>query len=93
MLTHIVLFTLKDPADAGRIAGVLRAMDGRVPSLKSIEVGVDEMPSPRSAHVSLITRFDDEDGFEAYRVHPVHQDVLAVMREAVQSAVKVDYRS
>ncbi|MFT5685761.1 MAG: hypothetical protein ACI8RZ_006715, partial [Myxococcota bacterium] len=58
MYTHIVLFHFKNPGDAPEAAEKLRGMVGHIPTLRSIEVGVDDAPSPRSAHLSLLTRFD-----------------------------------
>ncbi len=93
MYTHIVLFTLKDPADAERVATQIRALEAQIPSLKSIEVGVDDAPSHRSAHVSLITRHDDPAGLAAYAIHPVHQALLTWVKPYVQATQKVDYAS
>ena len=93
MYTHIVLFHLKDPSSAQKAAERLRGMAGRIPTLRSIDVGVDDAPSPRSAHLSLITRFDDPVGLEAYQVHPVHQALLDWIRPQIERTVKVDYAS
>ncbi len=93
MVTHVVLFKLRDPSP-GMIkatAEVLREMEGKIPSLRSIEVGVDEVGSERSHDICLITRFEDWEGLEAYRVHPLHGRVLAHMQRVVQSSVCVDY--
>ena len=91
MYTHIVLFNLTDPAGAEEAAEKLRAMAGQIPTLRSIEVGVDDTPSPRSAHLSLITRFDDQAGLAAYAVHPVHVALLEWIRPRIERAIKVDY--
>ncbi|MCO4747583.1 MAG: Dabb family protein [Proteobacteria bacterium] len=93
MLTHLVLFTLEDPADIERTAAVLRGMQGKIPALKGLEVGTDILPSDRSAHIALITRFEDEAGLSAYAGHPVHLEVLAHMKTVVKQAVKVDFSS
>jgi hypothetical protein len=93
MYTHIVFFHLVDPAEAQTVAEKLRGMAGRIPTLREIEVGVDDAPSPRSAHVSLITRFDDPAGLEAYAVHPVHLALLDWIRPRLERATKVDYPS
>lgn len=93
MLTHVVLFALKDPADAEPTAAILRGMAGRIPTLRSVEVGLDALPSERSMHLALITRHDDRAGLAAYAAHPVHQEVLAHMRQVVERSVKVDFES
>ncbi|MEL6344684.1 MAG: Dabb family protein [Myxococcota bacterium] len=91
MYTHVVLFHLNDPQDAAEAVARLEAMVGRIPALRALEAGVDDAPSDRSAHVCLITRFDDADGLEAYRVHPVHQELLAWMKPRVARSIKVDF--
>ena len=93
MYTHIVLFFLRDPAGAEEAAEKLRSMEGKIPALRSIEVGVDDAPSPRSAHLSLITRFDSPEGLAEYAVHPVHKALLAWIGPRLERAIKVDYAS
>lgn len=92
-LTHVVLFKLKDrsPEAVERTAAVLRSMEGNIPQLRGIEVGVNVVPSPRAYDIALITRFDSLADMEAYQVHPFHQGVLAHMREVMESAVAVDF--
>lgn len=93
MVHHLVLFTLDDPADRDEAVAVLRGMQGRIPTLRGVEVGVDERPSPRSAHIALLTHFDDWEGLDAYAVHPHHVDVvLAHMGRVVAEAKKVDWQ-
>ena len=42
MYSHIVMFTLKDKDDIPQTVGTLQAMEGRIPQLRYIEVGVDD---------------------------------------------------
>ncbi len=91
MYHHVVLFFLKDPAEIPGTVKVLQDMAGRIPSLRKVDVGVDDSPGPRSAHVALVTSFDDAEGYEAYRVHPVHKQVLAHMKTVVERSFKVDW--
>ena len=95
MITHIVLFKLKDrsPDSVARTAAVLRNMEGKIPELLSIEVGTDVLHSERSYDISLITRHESLEALQAYQVHPVHQQVIAHMQEAREAAVSVDYES
>jgi len=89
--SHIVMFTLKDKEDIPQTLGTLRAMEGRIPQLRYIEVGLDDSPSPRSADIVLITRFDSPEALKVYQQHPHHQQVLEFLGEVVERAVKVDY--
>jgi heme-degrading monooxygenase HmoA len=93
MLTHVVLFKLKNPATIEETVQVLRSMEGAIPELRGIEVGADVVRSPRSYDIALITRFDSMEAMEKYQVHPFHQGVLAHMRTVMESAVAVDFES
>lgn len=93
MITHIVLFKMKDrsPEAIEEAAQVLRDMEGKIEVLRYIEVGVDVVRSDRSYDIALTTRFDSLDDLNAYAVHPVHQKVLEYMATARESSIVVDY--
>jgi hypothetical protein len=91
MLTHVVLFQFADPAAAKTAADKLAAMDGRIETLRAIEVGLDVSKSARSFDVALITRFEDQAGLEAYAVHPVHLEVVAYIKAHAEKSIVVDY--
>lgn len=95
MITHIVLFKLKDgsPESVERTVQVLRNMEGKIDVLKSIEVGIDVLHSARSYDIALITKFNSLEDLEIYQVHPEHQKVIAHMNEARESSVSVDFES
>lgn len=94
MLTHVVLFKLKDRSAAGvadtqaRLAGL-----AGIETLRGFEVGADIIHSPRSYDIALIARFDDMAGYEVYRDHPIHHPVLAHTREAAEVIIAVDFES
>lgn len=92
-LTHVVLFKLKErsPEAVEKTAHVLRSMEGKIASLQGIEVGVNVVPSPRAYDIALITRFASLADMELYQAHPIHQDVLAHMREVMETAAAVDF--
>jgi len=95
MITHIVLFRLKDrtPESIQKTVDILRAMEGQIEQLKSIEVGTDVLHTERSYDIGLVTKFDSLDDLQQYQVHPVHQKVIAHMSEVRESAVSIDYES
>lgn len=94
-LTHVVFFKLKDrsPENAARAAAMLRSLDGVVPTLQEIEVGVNVVSSARAYDIALLTRFASLADMEAYQIHPRHQAVGATMSELSESIVAVDYSS
>ena len=93
MITHIVLFKLADPKPESleSTAEVLRSMEGNIPELQSIDVGIDALKTERSFDIALVTRHADWDAYQAYQIHPVHQGVLVHMRSVVERSVAVDY--
>mgnify|MGYP002479015071 FL=1 len=95
MLTHVVLFKLKDrrPETIQKTKEVLMGMEGKIPMLLSIEVGVDVLRSERSYDIVLITKFHSLQDMLAYQEHPVHQEVLRYMNEVRESSVCVDFES
>ena len=87
-LTHAVMFTLHDPADAPEAVERLRALGGRIPTLLSVAAGTSSSGS--APHVLLITTHADEAGLQAYQVHPVHQELLGWIRPRIADRAVVD---
>jgi len=92
-MNHVVFFRFSNEDDAVEAARRLRALDGVVPSLRSIEVGVDVLRTQRSWDLCLITRFDDEAGMQAYQVHPAHEEVVSWIRLHASAVAAVDWPS
>ena len=96
MITHIVLFKLKERTPEGieQAKGKLLSMEGKVEQLRHLEVGVDLIHSERSADVALVTKFDSLEDLQAYQVHPYHaNEVAAYMRGVCSSVVSADYQT
>ncbi len=91
MFTHVVMFKLKDKADCEETVAKLRSLEGKVPSLRQIEVGQDVLQSGRSFDIVLITKFDDLAGMQAYQTDPNHVTVVEHMHRVAETAVAVDY--
>ena len=94
MFTHVVFFRLKDKSKENieKAREIILRTEGRVPTLRSIKVGVDVVRSPRSYDLALITTFDSREDMDAYQVHPVHtEEVLAVLRPMLESSAAVDF--
>lgn len=94
MIAHIVLFKLKEPTseNVALVKEKLLSMEGRVPMLRKLEVGVDVIRSERSYDVALYTHFDTLEDLQAYQVHPYHaDDVVPVMKANCAAIVAADY--
>ena len=95
MITHIVLFKLKDESAESieKARNILRDMEGKIPELKGIEVGVDVTHSDRSYNLALMTKFDSLESLEAYQINPLHVGVSKYMVSISASIVAVDFES
>ncbi len=93
MLTHIVLFKLKDSRNSQKATDVLLGMKGKIPQLRHLEAGIDVLHSERSYDLALVTKFDSLDDMKAYQAHPVHVEVSKYMISVRDSSVTVDYET
>lgn len=94
MFTHIVFFKLNDPTEQNILAAkkLLTDMEGKIPQLKYIEVGVDVLHTERSYDIALITKFNNKEEMDEYQVHPYHvNEVLAKLRPMLKGSAAVDY--
>ncbi|MCD9624382.1 Dabb family protein [Rhabdothermincola salaria] len=86
---HIVLLTLADDAPPGRadeIVAALRRLPSAIPELRTYVVGVDAGVSPGNATIAVVADTDDQAGWERYRDHPEHQQVIAELIAPVLAA-------
>jgi len=98
MITHVVLFKLKNYPDAKTKTEALHTFRSKLLALKDtievlrfIEVGLHHQLETDTFDLCLTTRFDSLDHLEIYKNHPEHQKVVGFVKEhAVQRAV-VDY--
>ncbi len=74
MIRHAVLMSFLDPADAPLAKARLEALPPQIPELLTLEVGLDVVGSPASAHLLLLTTHDSVETLKAYQAHPVHQE-------------------
>lgn len=91
MLTHVVSFTLADPADAAETKARIEALGPQIGAIRSITAGVDMLGDPGAAHVVLISTHDDVQGLRDYQEHPVHQEFGAWIRDRMTAKTVVDF--
>lgn len=94
MIVHIVMFAFKEENKAENLhkaKDALEALMGKIPSLLSMEVGLDFMQSERSFDLVLTSTFADKDALSAYAIHPAHLEVVSFIKEVTESAKVVDY--
>ena len=95
MITHVVLMKFKPENKQSNMREAqtrLRAMVGKVASLRSLEVGLhDQPPSERTFDLALITRFADVAALEAYAQDPQHIVVKQFLAAVLEASYVVDY--
>ncbi len=94
MIKHIVCFKLKDNSEENCLKAkeVLLSMQGNVPQIREIEVGVDFLHSERSYDIILQVVLEDAKALEDYQNDPYHCSVVKTHMHAVrESSVAVDY--
>jgi hypothetical protein len=94
MVTHVVLFKMKDRSgeSAVKVKDLLLSLrDGNIPGLQSVEAGIDYSREGRSFDVALITKHDDRAALDAYQVHPFHKEVARQIGELREQGVAVDF--
>lgn len=94
MIKHIVCFKLKDNSEENCLKAkeILLSMQGNVPQIRGIEVGVDFLHSERSYDIILQVLLDDEKALEDYQNDAYHCSVVKPHMHSVREAsVAVDY--
>ncbi len=93
MVKHIVMFKLaeKNSENMERAVNSLRSLEGKIETLKSIEVGSDYLESERSYDIVLTAHFENREGLTIYAGHENHLPVVKIMRSLCSSSVVVDY--
>jgi hypothetical protein len=93
MLKHLVLFKLhtQHQSRGPELVDKLNKLNGIIPSLISLHAGIDVLHSPASWDLGLIAEFEDLDALEAYRIHPEHQKVVALVQEICSDRAVLDF--
>ena len=94
MLVHIVMFKFQEENQKANIIQAKQMLEnlmGAVPSLRSIDVGVNFVEADRAMDLSLIATFESKEGLDAYDRHPEHQKVVTFIKSVVEYSKAVDY--
>lgn len=94
MIVHIVMFKFKDENKSSNIKEVtkrLKSLVELIPSLKSMEVGINFTESDRAFDLSLYATFDTKEDLQAYAVHEEHLKVVELIKAVASESKVVDY--
>ncbi len=97
MVKHIVFWKVKEmPAQEReqalrKIKEGFEAMQGVIPGLLRIEVGIDFLHSTESSDFVLYSELESREALEGYQAHPVHQAMVPMVRDIRVERRVVDY--
>lgn len=100
MVKHIVMWRLHDEVDgigkaeaAAQIKEALEALQGRIPGLNHIEVGIDFDRGVQAADIVLCSELESREALAAYQAHPLHQAVVPLVKKHARERIVVDYEA
>jgi len=94
MVKHIVMFNFENEnkkENLEKAKMMLDALVGTIPSLKSMEVGINFSKEERAMDLSLYSEFNDKEGLDLYANHPEHLEVVKFIKSVAISSKVVDY--
>lgn len=94
MIVHIVMFQFKEENKKPNIIQAKQMLEnlmGAVPTLKSMDVGLNFSQEERAMDLSIITTFESIQGLDAYAMHPEHLKVVDFLKTVVEYSKVVDY--
>lgn len=98
MVHHIVTWKLKDTAlgqpkavNARLIKERLEALNGTIPGLLNLEVGINTNPKETAADVVLTSQFESWAALDAYVSHPDHVAAAELVGQVREGRWAVDW--
>jgi hypothetical protein len=97
LLRHVVSWKLAaednatKAADAETITTALASLPAVIREIRSLTVGSNVAYPETNWDLVLIADYDDQDGLEAYQVHPDHVAVAQIIRPLVSLKSSVDF--
>ena len=93
MVTHVVLFKLKDrsPSLINATRDRMAIIDGHIPTLLTLQVGINKVPSDRAYDIAMVATFHGLDDLRAFQAHSVHVAMFDELKARFDSIAAVDY--
>ena len=100
MIKHIVMWKLKDFSEGRSKAeniqimkSMLEALNGKIPGLEMLEVGLNINTSDMGFDLVLYSEFKDEKALETYQNHPEHLIVREFVGKVREKRAVADYET
>ena len=96
VFVHIVMWNFSEPnkdENIQRAKAALMSMQGKIPGLTKIEVGINCVEAPTAMDICLYSVFTDQQAYEAYREHPEHEKVKPLFAECTDERKSINYKA
>lgn len=97
MIRHIVMWNLAGDSPEAKQRNIellqrsFLSLNGRIPGLRKLEIGVDHSGVDYACDVVLYSEFDSQEALDAYATHPEHLRVKAEIGAMRIARHQVDY--
>ena len=97
MIKHVVMWKMRGPSieekqeQAKRVRAALIALEGKIPGLLELQVGIGAGGAEEVSDVALITTHDDWKALEEYQNHPEHKVAVKIIGELRVERRVVDF--
>jgi len=97
MIRHIVMWRVRGENAEQRLAArthvkqAFESLRGRIPGMRSLEVGVDTSGVDYACDLVLVCEFDSQAALDAYAVHPEHRHLRDQLDGLRIARHQVDY--
>jgi Stress responsive A/B Barrel Domain len=92
---HAVLINFNADADESyrvELAQGVNALPQAIPEVRAVACGVDAGLTSGSSDFAIIVDLDSADDYASYENHPVHRDLVDLIRQGVASRTVVDFQ-
>ena len=94
MIRHVVLFSVRDPADLDLVQGALSRL-AEIPEARRLEVTRNLKRDGLSAEIDLVVygEFADLAALDRYKAHPIYAESIRIVRPRREIRIAVDFEA
>ena len=94
MIRHVVLFSVRDPADLELVQAALSRL-AEIPEARRLEVARNARRDGLSAEIDLVVygEFDDFVALDRYKAHPLYAETITIVRPRREIRIAVDFEA
>ena len=96
MIKHIVMWSLKSTgeqkiADGQRLKQLLESLNGKIPGMLRLEVGVNFYPEEDATDLVLYSEFESRQALDSYMINPAHTAIQPLIKTLRNERRIIDY--